>query len=334
MSQATQLARETALHNCRIFASHDGDEMRAGVSRLMNPYFVEYAERREDCRAHFDLLEMRGVAIGAIKHLGHIKIKIAPVDGFHFLAFCLKGRALMSSANGETMIDAKSGIYFGPGQHIQGDVPADCEQLVVRIDPTAYQSYATPSDVGLRTFVDLTQPEIGPWLNLLNGVISDPRTIDLLKRNELVAREYGQLFMSLLFAGQGYSRSRMRNETFKGAAPASVRRAEMFIEAHACDALRLEDIAAAANVPARTLLDGFRRFRQTSPGRFLRDIRLDRSRASLLSPHGEASVTAIALEAGFTHLGRFARDYADRFGEKPSQTLARSSNRQSGVPRE
>jgi transcriptional regulator GlxA family with amidase domain len=104
----------------------------------------------------------------------------------------------------------------------------------------------------------------------------------------------------------------------------------MFIEANARETLRLQDIAAAANVPARTLLDGFRRFRQTSPGRFLRDLRLDRARESLIERDGEASVTTAALEAGFTHLGRFARAYADRFGEKPSETLARSSKRRSG----
>lgn len=331
MKQPAQLARETALHNCRIFASRDMDETRAGVSRLMNPYFVEYAEGRKDCEAHLDFLQMRGLAIAAIKQLGHIRINVAPIECFHFLIFCLKGRALLSSSHGEATIDSRTGLYFGPGQRFQGDLPDDCEQLVVRIDAAAFQSYAGASNAGLRAFVDLSQPELGPWLHLLNAMISDPSAIDLLQRNDKIARDYEQLFMSLLFSGQGYSRAPSGSEAYKGAAPASIRRAEMFIEANAREALRLEDIAAAANVPTRTLLDGFRRFRQTSPGRFLRDIRLDRARASLLERDGEASVTAAALEAGFTHLGRFARDYAVRFSEKPSETLARGSKRRSSA---
>ncbi|MDB5699347.1 MAG: hypothetical protein JWN69_2151 [Alphaproteobacteria bacterium] len=325
MTHPAQLARETALHNCRVFASHDMDVTRAGVSRLMNPYFVEYAERPADCEAHLDFLEVRGLAIAAIKQLGHMRINVAPIEGYHFLIFCLKGRALLSSSHGEATIDARTGLYFGPGQRFQGDLPEDCEQLVVRIDEAAFQSFAGPSNTGLRAFVDLSQPELGPWLHLLNAMISDPSAIDLLQRNDHIATDYEQLFMSLLFSGQGYSRTPSEGAGYKGAAPASIRRAEMFIEANAREMLRLDDIAAAANVPVRTLLDGFRRFRQTSPGRFLRDIRLDRAHERLLKSGDEASVTAIALEAGFTHLGRFARDYADRFGVKPSDTLARSS---------
>lgn len=233
MRQPAQLARETALHNCRIFASRDMDETRAGVSRLMNPYFVEYAEGRKDCEAHLDFLQMRGLAIAAIKQLGHIRINVAPIECFHFLIFCLKGRALLSSSHGEATIDSRTGLYFGPGQRFQGDLPDDCEQLVVRIDAAAFQSYAGASNAGLRAFVDLSQPELGPWLHLLNAMISDPSAIDLLQRNDKIARDYEQLFMSLLFSGQGYSRAPSGSEAYKGAAPASIRRAEMFIEANA-----------------------------------------------------------------------------------------------------
>jgi len=36
------------------------------------------------------------------------------------------------------------------------------------------------------------------------------------------------------------------------------------------------------------------------------------------------SVTEVALSCGFTHLSKFARDYQDRFGERPSVTLRHS----------
>ncbi|MEU4714350.1 helix-turn-helix domain-containing protein [Micromonospora purpureochromogenes] len=36
-----------------------------------------------------------------------------------------------------------------------------------------------------------------------------------------------------------------------------------------------------------------------------------------------ASVTAIAVQHGFAHLGRFAGEYRARFGESPSTTLRR-----------
>jgi len=44
-------------------------------------------------------------------------------------------------------------------------------------------------------------------------------------------------------------------------------------------------------------------------------------RQALLHADSEASVTSIASDAGFTHLGRFAILYRSRFGESPSETL-------------
>ena len=37
-------------------------------------------------------------------------------------------------------------------------------------------------------------------------------------------------------------------------------------------------------------------------------------------------MTQIAMTWGFNHLGRFATDYRDRFGETPSETYRRGRN--------
>jgi len=62
--------------------------------------------------------------------------------------------------------------------------------------------------------------------------------------------------------------------------------------------------------------DAFRRFRGCTPTAALRDLRLDRARARLT--HGREGVSAVALGCGFTHLGRFAQAYRQRFGAAPS----------------
>ncbi len=52
----------------------------------------------------------------------------------------------------------------------------------------------------------------------------------------------------------------------------------------------------------------------------LRNLRLDAARQRLLSERS-SSVTDVALEFGFGHLGRFSAYYRSRFGELPRQTL-------------
>ena len=94
--------------------------------------------------------------------------------------------------------------------------------------------------------------------------------------------------------------------------------------AQACATAR--DIAAAAGVSIRTLLEGFRHFRGTTPMAALRAMRLKAVRGELLVAAGRAtSVTDIALKWGFINLGRFAEAYRKRYGELPSQTLRRVS---------
>jgi transcriptional regulator GlxA family with amidase domain len=135
--------------------------------------------------------------------------------------------------------------------------------------------------------------------------------------NRAAMQAHAKLLLGLLV--NGGCRSGATESSREHAVPASVYRAEAFIEAHATDAITLDDIAAAARAPVRTLLDGFRRFRDTSPMQHLRSVRLDLARERLLSDQS-ASIASIALECGFGNLGRFAQNYAERFGERPSET--------------
>lgn len=57
---------------------------------------------------------------------------------------------------------------------------------------------------------------------------------------------------------------------------------------------------------------------------YLKEVRMRRVNEELkrLRP-AETTVTTVAYHWGFTHLGHFTTDYKRRFGESPSQTLAR-----------
>ena len=73
----------------------------------------------------------------------------------------------------------------------------------------------------------------------------------------------------------------------------------------------------------RTIQIAFRRTIGLSPKSWFTLMRLHRVHRILrgASP-ATASVTGTARALGFSHLGRFASDYARLFGELPSETLA------------
>ena len=102
---------------------------------------------------------------------------------------------------------------------------------------------------------------------------------------------------------------------------ALVRQVEDLLATRIGEPLYSEDLQQALGVPMRTIHNAFAAVLGMSAHRYLRIRRLHLARAMLRAGTGNASLVKIAaLTHGFWHLGRFARDYQDLFGELPSQT--------------
>lgn len=104
--------------------------------------------------------------------------------------------------------------------------------------------------------------------------------------------------------------------------PRNVSRALEYIEEHLGEPVTAADIAGAAGLSQRGLQQAFARNDLPTPLEALREARLRRVRTALADGRvGEDSVAAVARAHGFVHLGRFAGYYAERFGERPNDTL-------------
>ncbi|WP_227515675.1 helix-turn-helix domain-containing protein [Acinetobacter qingfengensis] len=105
-------------------------------------------------------------------------------------------------------------------------------------------------------------------------------------------------------------------------APKFIKIAEQYIAENIRQSpLKIEEIAAYANVSIRTLSNGFRKYRNISPSLFIRDLRLQIVRKDLMNAPIGASIAEIAYASGYLNLGTFIRLYKQKFGELPSTTL-------------
>jgi AraC family ethanolamine operon transcriptional activator len=84
------------------------------------------------------------------------------------------------------------------------------------------------------------------------------------------------------------------------------------------------ELCAACEVPRRTLNRAFQDAVGMGPATYLRRVRLNSVRRALQRSAGSTTVTDVALEFGFWHLGRFAEQYNELFGESPHVTLLRA----------
>lgn len=81
------------------------------------------------------------------------------------------------------------------------------------------------------------------------------------------------------------------------------------------------DLCQRLQVSRRTVQNSFRSVAETTPVNYLRSVRLNGVRRSLMSTHpSELSIGDAAARWGFYHLSHFAAEYQELFGELPSQT--------------
>ena len=167
-------------------------------------------------------------------------------------------------------------------------------------------------------------PDSSSWLRTIRFLQEEiDRGCGLLTRPAAAAGLEESLVVSLLYA-QPHNYSHLLHGEVPCVAPAHVKRVESFIQDHAGESITIEELAQVAQTSIRSVFAGFRKYRATTPMKYLRSVRLDNVHRDLLAASPGASVTEIATRWGFVQLGRFSAEYKARFGRLPSETLRRA----------
>jgi AraC family ethanolamine operon transcriptional activator len=107
------------------------------------------------------------------------------------------------------------------------------------------------------------------------------------------------------------------------------RRVTDFMHANLGEPLMMHDLCGAARASQRAVEYAFQDVYGVGPKQYLKMLRLNQVRRDLRTLPGDvASVTSIAHQYGFWHLGHFSVAYRQLFGETPRQTR----RRQGGLP--
>ena len=89
--------------------------------------------------------------------------------------------------------------------------------------------------------------------------------------------------------------------------------------------LTVSELCSKTGVSAPTLYRSFQEQFGIGPKQYIQIRRLCGVRQQLLSGHDAASIADAANNWGFWHMGQFAADYRQHFGELPSETLTQSN---------
>lgn len=175
----------------------------------------------------------------------------------------------------------------------------------LRVDPSAHERLDSEQ-------LDVTWRYISRSLALMN----DPP--------DVVRASLGETLMTAMLWSLPDALPLLTEPESREVASVLGRRAVEWAAEHYPEPIQVTDWARGIGVSVRYLQKIVRTECDCTPSEYIRKLRLERAHHLLARADGSRTVTSIALEAGFAHVGRFAAIYRQAYGVNPAAALRRS----------
>jgi AraC-like DNA-binding protein len=252
----------------------------------------------------------------------------APYYSFQFV---LGGTCQLDGRDGSTVVGPGEVFILDPEDRQREFWFNDCEQFIIRVDREIVErqlSEELARTLGSHLLFDMVMrdPGIVRWIyQVANSSWVGGQSAALIKGGR-VSRSLERTLISMFLAGFRHTESESLERGTQPAAPYYVKRAETYIREQIGEVITIDDIAEKAGVSTRSLFYGFKRWRNTTPMAYIRDLRLEMARKELKKARScGGTVSDAAINSGFTNFSQFSKLYKARFGEAPSVTLRSDS---------
>jgi AraC-like DNA-binding protein len=321
-------------HAARPFADFETRNVGA-ARRYMSDVFRshELVLPREDAglRMRHEAVKAGRVSLHWLTYGAPVTMTAPEMGRFYLFQFVLGGACEIRHRGRTRLVGSGTSYVVHPSEPLAKTWDSDCRQLIVKVDRDRFERFASreigldvegrldfdfdivPVELGPRALIEMAKAVREDAAGALNG-LSHPR----------VGSHLDATMMALMLASFPHRFRERYDRAAEPCAPYYVHRAEDYIRTHLREAISIEDLVAVSDVSVRSLFNGFRRFRGLAPMAYVKALRLELAHVELSrADSAERSVTEVALACGFTHMSKFARDFAARFGERPSAVLGR-----------
>ena len=314
-------------HN--LVRTRDVDEARSEVSQQFCSHQLTLTSKGSGLNAVHNGYRLDTIGLNFLRYGADVRIQPVAFEHFWLVQIPLTGRAVIRTGDQVVYSDPRVASMPSP------DVPADMawsggnEQLIVYLDRASVQRHSSRSvepdlNLSFDPTVRLDSPRLQSWLRLIGYLRDEIDAGSDLLSAPLIRGQLEDLIITGLLAGQPNSSTDQPAAGNPVVCSRTVHRAVALIEERPEHPWRVEELARAVGVSARTLQENFQHDRGQTPTETLRRIRPRRAHDELaVCDPGTTTVTDVAVRWGFGHLGRFSTAYRQAFGESPSHTLSR-----------
>lgn len=313
----------------RHFVSTDVDDVRDQVAKVYCRHLLDPVDTRRPLAAWQNIARVSRVGVATMAYGAEVRIDPGQLETFYLLMLPYAGTAAIETDRGRLHADRTRASVLNPTEAVHMTWSADCAKAMVRIDRDGLEQHLSvlldrKLRQPLRFDLEMSMSgRAGSWWRYVGMMIEefDRQQADRPPSATLLQLE--SLLLSNLLESQPHNYSEAMRCTKSTIAPAHVRRVERFIDENIHESLDMAALVAASGVSARTLYEGFQKFRDQSPMACVRMARMRRVRDDLINGDAKGNVADIAMRWGVFELGRFAGHYRKFYGETPSETLRR-----------
>lgn len=313
-------------HN--LFRTTFLDEARSEVARVFCPHKLSLTHAASQLNTVHNRVILGDVTLNYLDYGAEVTINPGELNSFYLVQIPLAGSAAITCGKNSIHSDVNMASIPDPREKLEMIWHDQNPQLLVYINRTILEKRLEDligreihQPVRFNLGMDLTTPQARSWRTLVDSLVADVDHEGLTMHSS-VRTQFQDLIITGLLLSQPHNYSESIGSTAAPATSRSVRLAMQYCESNPQDPITVTQMAKVAGVSIRTLQDGFKKYVGMSPTDYLRDVRLSRVREDLIHNHtGDSSISDIAFLWGFTHLGRFAKIYSERFGELPSETV-------------
>lgn len=314
-------------HVADVISCQDVDQASEQLSNVYNSNRLRLLGRRSEFHMNLRSARVGNIGLATLAFGSEVEIEQSGDRPFILITTQICGSSRVATPVGAAEGGSGFMVVDTAGQAVHKRFSGDSRRCNVRIEQSVLEAKCAaflqcPLDRPLHfaPFGNDDGTMQRRWFGLLQmllGYASSGQRSDPLIRNLEES-----VLLHLLWEHQHSFSAALRQGT-ASLAPRHIKRAEDYIRSNPSEALTLEIIAQAVGCSIRSLNDGFRKYRQSTPMDFLRQVRLEGIRAELTRDMRPAGISEVALRWGFSHFGRFSGYYRRRFGELPSDTVRR-----------
>ncbi|HEX8595712.1 MAG TPA: AraC family transcriptional regulator [Pseudomonas sp.] len=264
----------------------------------------------------FSSLDLCRISYGA-----PVRVTSPALETVYHLQILLHGQCRSLVGGDEHIYRPGEMLLINPDDPVDLTYSAECEKFIVKVpvrllENACLEQHWTLPPQGIRFAAPRHELRaMNGFVQLLGLICHEAENAAGAEVQGLYARIVANKLLELL--SSNVLKVIPKREAYGGFEPV-----RQFIEEHLTEDISIEQLMAVARVSERTLYTLFEREVGLAPRDYLRQRKLERVHC-VLQLATARSVTEVALDHGFLHLGRFSSAYRKRFGELPSQTWRR-----------